>query len=109
MEEFRYDSQTWRRLREHALERDGHVCTIGRFLGGECHGSLHVDHLIPVSEGGAPLDLDNCMTSCASHHPVRHAVRRAVVERREPRQRRCPHRHVYPGSREACERQLNAA
>jgi hypothetical protein len=109
METSLYHSREWRNLRARALDRDGHRCTIGRFLGTACAGPLHVDHLIPVTDGGPALpSLDGVTTVCQRHHPTRHAVRRAIIERR-PSRRRCRHYHPYPQGREACEARLNTA
>jgi len=102
-----YSSAQWRQLRERALARDGNRCTIGRFLGTDCHGSLHIDHLVPIADGGPVLpELDGVVTVCSAHHPTRHAVRRAVLDHR-PRERRCRHRHPYGHGRELCEARLN--
>lgn len=101
-----YHSPEWRAVAALAIERDGRRCTVSRLLGGSCSPRLHAHHL---DRAGDPLDVDNVATACDRHHPRWEAVRRAVVERRPPRRRRCPHQHRYPGAREACERRLNAA
>lgn len=96
---------TWENIRARILARDG-VCS-GRFLGGECSAILDVHHILPREEGGTDAD-DNLMVLCHRHHPMLEAIRRAILKRRAPR-RVCPHRHLYPGAREACERHLNRA
>ncbi len=48
-------------LRELVLERDGARCTVARFLGGQCHRTLDVHHIIPRSEGGTD-ELENLAT-----------------------------------------------
>lgn len=102
-----YDSPEWRSFADGIRRRDGHRCTVGWLLGGDCSGVLHVNHVVPRRE--APhrqFDPDNCATACGSHHPQWEALRRALVERRESARPRCTHEHRYPGAREACERRL---
>lgn len=96
------DSPAWQRFRIRVLARDGERCTIGRLLGGPCHPTLHVHHVIPVSEGGASFDIDNAVTACARHHPMLEALRQRLLAPT----RRCSHRHPYPQGREACERRM---
>lgn len=105
-----YEHPAWERARADALERDGHRCTVARFLGGRCSKRLDVHHLEPVSEGGAAFDLDNLITACSRHHPMVEGLRRAILRRRHAAPKRCPHppgAHPYPGARAACERLLN--
>jgi hypothetical protein len=102
-----YSTRDWRLVSDRARERDGLRCTVARLLGGPCSERLHAHHLIPASERpDLALDLDNVVTACASHHPRLEALRRSVVERREPR-RRCPHRHRTRYARQLCESRLN--
>lgn len=101
-----YHSPEWATARAAALGRDGNRCTVARLIGGECHATLDVHHIVPVAEGGSH-DLDNLITACHAHHPMLERLRRFLL--REPARRRCPHYHPYPGGREACERKLNAA
>lgn len=50
-------------LRELVFERDGYVCTI---RGKKCTGvAEELDHIIPRSQGGAVLDVENCRSSCS--------------------------------------------
>jgi len=57
-----YD-HNWQRVRLAVLERDHHRC---RLMRPGCTGAAtHVDHIIPISEGGARLDADNLRASCA--------------------------------------------
>lgn len=93
-------------LRELVLERDGARCTVARFLGGQCHRTLDVHHIIPRSEGGTD-ELENLATVCHAHHPLWERLRVAVLNARGPRWRRCPHRHTTRDGRESCERRLN--
>lgn len=98
---------TWDETRAAVLRRDGSRCTVGWLLGGACHETLDVDHLVPRDEGGTDA-LDNLITVCHSHHPMREAVRKAVLHRRgRLAWRRCTHVHPYAGGREDCERRLN--
>lgn len=58
----------WRRFRRWVLERDGYRCRVG--LPG-CTGQAplrggHVDHIIPLTQGGAKYDPENVRASCAS-------------------------------------------
>ena len=103
-----YDTALWRIVRRRVLARDGNACTVSRLLGGDCHGTLHVHHLIPVSEGGARFDDANLITACASHHPQLEAVRRHVLARRFARESmpRCNHEHRTAEARAICERRM---
>lgn len=95
-------------IRDRVLERDQRRCS-GRFLGGECSTVLDVHHILPRIEGGTD-DLDNLLTLCHRHHPMLEAIRRAVLSRREPEWKHCPHKpgtHRYAGAKDACEHRLN--
>ena len=102
-----YTSPRWLHARERALARDGERCTVSRLLGGRCGGTLHVHHIVPLAEGGAPYDLDNLGTSCAPHHPTWEALRRQLTTVRSRSWRRCPHRHTSREARRQCEARLN--
>jgi hypothetical protein len=102
-----YRTPEWASARDAALARDNERCTVSRLFGGDCHSVLHVHHVTPVAEGGAPYELDNLLTTCASHHPMLEGMRRYVLRKRAPR--RCPHNHRYPHAREECERRLAEA
>jgi len=83
---FSYSSAEWRALREIAIARDAGRCTVSRLLGGRCSsGSPHVHHIEALEDGGAPFDLDNLATVCASHHPSWEALRRKLVATRHRR------------------------
>lgn len=105
-----YNTLRWHRTKQLARERDGNKCTVARLLGGECSpGPLHAHHVMPVSEGGRPYDLDNVGTSCASHHPMWEALRRRLVanlQPEKPRVLRCNHRHPTAEGRRICERRM---
>src|SRR5688572_8571010 len=54
----------WPRVRLEILHRDGWVC---RVLGPTCKGhATTVDHIVPLSRGGARLDPANLRAACAS-------------------------------------------
>jgi len=91
--------------RARVLERDQHRCS-GRFLGGECSAVLDVHHILPRSEGGTD-EPENLLTLCHSHHPMLEAIRRAILSRRKPAWRTCPHNHRYDHARRMCEERLN--
>jgi 5-methylcytosine-specific restriction enzyme A len=57
-----YGTSQWKRLREEALRLYGRQCA-------KCPSStgLHVDHVVPRSEGGAD-ELSNLTVLCHSHH-----------------------------------------
>lgn len=104
-----YDTLQWILTSRRAIARDGHRCTVARLLGGECSGKLHAHHIKPVSDGGAPYDLENVGTACASHHPVWEALRRRLLANLEPQGPRvivCRHRHPTAAGRRNCERRM---
>lgn len=70
-----YCTAAWRKVRAEALDRDGHLCQ-------HCNAAhdLVVHHLVEVSTGIDPLDLDNLQTLCRRCHGRTHAVRRAHAE-----------------------------
>ena len=101
-----YNTLRWRIVRSRAIARDGGRCSAARFLGGSCSpGPLHVHHLVPISEGGDPYDLENCLTVCSRHHPQIEALRRYVL-REDARTPRCPHQHRTADSRRLCEARM---
>jgi 5-methylcytosine-specific restriction endonuclease McrA len=58
-----YDHR-WQRVRAAVLERDEHECQI-RAAG--CTGvATHVDHIVPIAEGGRRLDTTNLRAACAT-------------------------------------------
>jgi hypothetical protein len=105
-------SQKWQAARAAALDRDGSRCTVARLLGGPCSDEpLHEHHVVPVVEGGDPLDVDNLLTVCKTHHPTVERLRRFVLARRAELEAtpRCPHRHTSAEARALCEAQLAKA
>ena len=57
------NSRRWKLARREALDRDGWRC---RKCGKA--GRLQVDHIQPLSDGGAPYDLVGLQTLCVSCH-----------------------------------------
>lgn len=103
-----YAQPEWAHARDAALHRDGERCTVSRLFGGECHASLHVHHVVPLADGGAPYDLDNLLTACKRHHPMLEAMRRYVLRQRQVPP--CRHRHFYDHARREClERRMRQA
>lgn len=52
----------WQRIRLKILERDGHTCQI---RGRNCTvKATHVDHIVPVEQGGPPYDPANLRAAC---------------------------------------------
>lgn len=50
---------SWGSLRSWVINRDDHKC-----VRCGARSDLHVDHIVPVSEGGHPFDVDNLQTLC---------------------------------------------
>jgi hypothetical protein len=99
-----YTSSEWKRVRDRVLARDGRRCSVAHLLGGDCSATLHVHHLKPRREfPELELDLDNLLTTCASHHPTLEAARRLLLVIRLDALPPCGHRHPYRSGREACE------
>ena len=96
--------ETWTETRARILARD-QGCS-GRFLGGTCVDPLDVHHILPREENGTDAD-DNLMVLCHRHHPMLEALRRAILSRRRPARKTCPHTHRTREARELCERRLN--
>lgn len=105
-----YDTLRWRATADRARKRDGNRCFVARLLGGECAGGTpHAHHIRPLEEGGAPYDLENVATVCASHHPVWEALRRrllAALDLPEERPPRCHHFHRTAEARRQCESRM---
>jgi 5-methylcytosine-specific restriction endonuclease McrA len=65
----RYDTARWRLLRARVVARDGYRCTTpGCTTDTSKPRSLHVDHVIEVSDGGLFWDMANLRTLCWLHH-----------------------------------------
>jgi 5-methylcytosine-specific restriction protein A len=61
-----YESGAWRKLRQMKL-RESPFCELCR-TGGTLVKATVVDHIIPIKQGGAPLDLENLQSLCNSCH-----------------------------------------
>jgi 5-methylcytosine-specific restriction enzyme A len=71
-----YD-HTWQRVRPQILQRDNYKCQVH---GPKCKGvATQVDHIIPLSEGGARLDHDNLRATCSSCNAGRQNTRNAEL------------------------------
>ena len=69
------NSQRWRAVRCEVLERDNRIC---QGCGAQL-GFAEVDHIKPVSQGGAEFDPDNLQTLCRRCH-----IRKSTTERPGP-------------------------
>ena len=65
----------WKRVRRAAIERDGYRCR----HCGRAAGRFEVDHIIPLSEGGAPYALDGLQTLCVPCHLYKSTVERGGI------------------------------
>ena len=73
-----YSSREWAEVRILVLNRDGWVCRMVKPDGTQCGVVLHgrnatVDHDVPVSRGGAPLDPQNLRAACRHHNSSKQA------------------------------------
>ena len=66
-------SRRWARVRKLALERAGYRSE----LSGKA-GVLEVDHIVPVSQGGARFDLDNLQVLTRGEHIAKTRRERGV-------------------------------
>jgi 5-methylcytosine-specific restriction endonuclease McrA len=57
-----HHSAMWKGVRRAVLERDPFCTRCDRRL------SEHVHHVVAITDGGAPYDLDNCVGLCAPCH-----------------------------------------
>ena len=60
------NAKQWARARVKALERDGWKCTECGVMRG-----LEVDHVKPISDGGAMYELSNLSTKCRWCHRIK--------------------------------------
>lgn len=65
----------WQRLpaRHRARIRDAVLSRYGTYCWQCGSRATEVDHVVPISQGGSPTDLDNCRPSCARCNRVRGA------------------------------------
>lgn len=61
-----YHSTRWRRLRERKLRADP-LCEQCAARGQIVPATV-VDHIVPINEGGAPLDMQNLQSLCDRCH-----------------------------------------
>ena len=54
----------WKRVKRAAIERDGYRCR----HCGKAAGRFEVDHIVPLSDSGAPFDMENLQTLCRPCH-----------------------------------------
>lgn len=59
-----YRSKEWLAVRASVLKRDAYRCATPRCTTK----ASHVDHIKPMSQGGAGLDMRNLLSRCASCH-----------------------------------------
>ena len=72
-------SGPWRKVRAEILERDNYRCQI---KGPGCTGEAgEVDHIPPVSLGGAWYDHENLRASCSRCNQMRNTKRTVVPSR----------------------------
>lgn len=63
----------WQAVRTQILERDQHQC---QFRGPRCKGiATQVDHIVPLSEGGARLEHSNLRAICSTCNAGRQNTR----------------------------------
>ena len=63
-----YDDPRWRKFRKDYLKDYPFCVDCGR-------AASHVDHIIPIKDGGAFLDRNNVQSLCRSHHGKKTASR----------------------------------
>lgn len=64
-----YQSAAWRRLRMIKLQANP-VCEECLRRGLVTEATV-VDHIVPINEGGAPLDMSNLQSLCAKCHNIK--------------------------------------
>jgi HNH endonuclease len=67
-----------RKARAQAFRRDCGECQEAG--NGPCAGRMEVHHVVPVTAGGEPYDVDNLVTLCQHHHAP-HEARMRVATR----------------------------
>lgn len=68
-----YSTQRWQRLRRMVLSSAPLCRSCKAQAKDEIPAASQVDHIIPISEGGEPWDMDNLQPLCASCHSVKTA------------------------------------
>ena len=68
------DRKRWARIRIEVLDRDKWRCVAcGR------RGRLEVDHVLPMSQGGAVFDLENLQVLCRADHLAKTAKENEIA------------------------------
>lgn len=104
-----YSSPEWQRARDAALLRDGHRCTVARFFAGDCTDVLHVHHIVPLVDGGAPFALKNLGTTCSRHHRMWEVLRQEIARNLSDdlyHRVTCRHQHRSSEARRQCEARM---
>ncbi len=74
----RLSARPWRRVRAQVLDRAGGLCEIR--TPSVCTGfATEVDHIVPLSRGGHPLDVENLRAACKACNLDRNAKSPKVV------------------------------
>lgn len=72
---------SWGACQQFVFHRDGHRCQIcgrtAREIPARGRRRLEVDHIVPIAEGGASLDPNNCRVLCYLCHQAETAKLRA--------------------------------
>ena len=89
----RLSGRPWQRIRAYILHRDGYVCA-------KCGGGavLHVDHIVPVSEGGGN-EPENLRVLCEGCNLARRSQSRRAKRKPEGPQREAWRRFAREGDR----------
>ena len=66
-----YHTKRWKHLRDYFLSTSP-ICVECAKRGIVTAGQL-VDHIIPITDGGAAMDINNLQTLCAACHNRKHA------------------------------------
>jgi 5-methylcytosine-specific restriction enzyme A len=70
-----YGSPEWRALRRQVLREANGRC---QWPGcGRSTGPMHVDHILEIKDGGAPLQRSNLWCLCQAHHNTKTAAEKA--------------------------------
>lgn len=74
-----YLSPGWRKLMAEIIAERGRVCEDPDCDGRTHHAGMRVfgDHIVELTDGGAPLDKRNIMLRCGASHTRKTAVERA--------------------------------
>ena len=70
-----YNSSEWKKLRDY-VRRKNPLCAECLRNGIITEGDL-VDHIVPIEEGGAKLDISNLQVLCNSCHNKKHGAEKS--------------------------------